>query len=161
MSALNFACEFKDKAKHERYDRYCANIKQGKFDPYQGPKPDDMTEWEVRGEKAEFERAATQKSTISSILASRFQKAKFKDNETDVQLELTKAEKLHQEKIDAVKVNFFGPVTHQVYQWIPAKLACSRFDVPEPCPGMRQKGAEKEQRESRSTDTTVQSIFGG
>ena len=72
-----------------------------------------MTEWEVRGEKAEFERAATQKSTISSIMASRFQKAKFKDSETDVTLEQTKAEILHQEKIDAVKMNFFGPVTHQ------------------------------------------------
>ena len=31
-------------------------LRQGKLDPYQGPKPDDMTEWEVRGEKAEFEQ---------------------------------------------------------------------------------------------------------
>ena len=72
-----------------------------------------MTEWEVRGEKAEFERAATQKSTISNIMASRFQKAKFKDSDQNVTLEKTKAEKLHQEKIDAVKMGFFGPVTHQ------------------------------------------------
>ena len=72
-----------------------------------------MTEWEVRGEKAEFERAATQKSTISNIMASRFQKAKFKDSDQNVELEKTKAERLHQEKIDAVKMNFFGPVTHQ------------------------------------------------
>ena len=93
VSALNFACKFRDKDKQERYDRYCANIKAGKLDPYQGLRPDDMTEWEVRGEKAEFERAATQKSTISNIMASRFQKAKFKDSDQNVTLEKTKAEK--------------------------------------------------------------------
>ena len=54
-------------------------------------KPDDFTDWEVRREKAEFERSATQKSTITSIMANRFQRAAFKDSGQNVELAKTKA----------------------------------------------------------------------
>ena len=95
VSALNFQCKFRDAEKQERYDRYCNNIKLGKLDPYAGLAPDGATDWEVRKEKAEFERAATQKSTITAIMASRFKRANFKDSDTNVELTKTKVLQLY------------------------------------------------------------------
>lgn len=147
------------------HKRYCANIKLGKLDPYEGLKPDDFTDWEVRREKAEFERSATQKSTITSIMANRFHRAAFKDSDQNVELAKTKEEKRQQEKTDAVKMNFFGPITHNLYDWYPNKLVCRRFNVPEPYPGSKKEGCplldmEKESKEKDMSDSTIQSIFG-
>jgi len=97
--------------------------------------PDDSTEWEISKEKAEFERAATQKSAVSAIMMNRFKRAEFMDRDVDVVLPKSKVEQKFQEKKDAVKMNFFGAMTHEVYDWYPAKLLCRRFDVPEPYPG--------------------------
>ena len=99
VSALNFQCKFRDVEKQERFDRYCNNIKLGKLDPYAGLRPNDFTDWELRKEKAEFERAATQKSTITSIMASRFKRADYKDSDTNVELAKTKVRILHLRRI--------------------------------------------------------------
>ena len=106
--------KWRDRDKQDRYDRYCANVKSGKTEPYQGLAPDDFTKWESDKEKAEFERAATQKSAVTAIMMNRFKKAEFQDRETNVELPKTKYERKFQEKRDAVKMNFFGAMTHEV-----------------------------------------------
>lgn len=114
---------------------------------------DDYTKWEIDKEKAEFERAATQKSAITEIMKNRFKRAQFQDKEENVSLSRSKREKMYQvillmkgmekhlkEKIDAVKMNFFGAMTHECYDWYPSKIVCRRFNVPEPYPGSTQLG---------------------
>lgn len=74
-------------------------------------------------------------------------------------------ERRQQEKTDAVKMNFFGPITHNLYDWYPNKLVCRRFNVPEPYPGSKKEGCplldmEKDAKDKDMSDTTIQSIFG-
>ena len=60
-------------------------------------------------------------------------------------------------------MNFFGPITHNKYDWYPNKLVCRRFNVPEPYPGCKKEGcpvldAEREEREKVGEDT-IQEIL--
>ena len=62
-------------------------------------------------------------------------------------------------------MNFFGPITHNLYDWYPNKLVCRRFNVPEPYPGSKKEGCplldmEKDSKDKDMSDTTIQSIFG-
>jgi hypothetical protein len=57
---------------------------------------DDYTKWEIDKEKAEFERAATQKSAITEIMKNRFKRAQFQDKEENVSLARSKREKMYQ-----------------------------------------------------------------
>jgi nitrate reductase beta subunit len=114
QSDINFQCKWKDHEKQERYNRYCINVKDGKLNPYDGLAPgnlhfimenrssyaesisDDYTKWEIDKEKAEFERAATQKSAITEIMKNRFKRAQFQDKEENVSLARSKREKMYQ-----------------------------------------------------------------
>ena len=161
---INFQCKWQDVEKQERYDRYCKNTKDGKLDPYAGLAPDDLNPFDIAKEKAEFERAATQKSAVSAIMMNRFKRAEFMDRDENVSLPQSHFEKKFQEKRDAVAMNFFGAMTHELYDWYPAKLLCRRFDVPEPYPGSSQVGCPYiEMLNAKTGDQAegeVQGIFG-
>ena len=50
-------------------------------------------------------------------MMNRFKRAEFTDNDVDVNLPMSSADRKYQEKKDAVKMNFFGAMTHEVYDW--------------------------------------------
>ena len=99
-------------------------------------------------------------------MMNRFKRAEFKDQESEVNLPKSAVEKKYEEKQNAVKMGFFGAMTHEKYDWYPAKLLCRRFDVPEPYPGSHQVGCpylemlnDKNQAE-KGKEEVVQGIFG-
>merc|ERR1719228_2740047 len=57
-------------------------------------------------------------------------------------------------------------MTHEEYDWYPAKLLCRRFDVPEPYPGSSQVGCpyiemlNNKSKNDNEQNNEVQGIFG-
>ena len=99
-------------------------------------------------------------------MMNRFKKAEFNDNQNQVELPKSQWEKKFHEKREAVKMGFFGAMTHEEYDWYPAKLLCRRFDVPEPYPGSSQVGCpyiemlNNKSKNDNEQNNEVQGIFG-
>lgn len=92
-----------------------------------------MTEWEKEREKTEFEQAARLYQPLSDDLACRFTSGSQLEDVHDL---LTPVEKVIDPEVEtmknAVANKMFGAFTRKKYEWIPDKVLCKRFNVPEP-----------------------------
>ncbi len=91
-----------------------------------------MTEWEKEREKSEFEQAAKLYRPLSEDMASRFTVGTQEDVH-DILKPVEKTANLGQQVlIEAARQKKYGRLTRKKHQWIPDKLLCKRFNVPEP-----------------------------
>lgn len=92
-----------------------------------------MTEWEKEREKMEFEQAARLYRPLSEDLANRFTSGSQKEDVHDMLTPVGKSGDPELELLDnAAKNKMFGKFTRKTYDWIPDKVICKRFNVPEP-----------------------------
>lgn len=94
--------------------------------------PPTMTEWDREREKSEFEQAACLYRPMSDDMANRFTVGGQEDIQ-DLLKPVEKTKNLKQEVlIQAAKQKRFGALTRRKLNWIPDKILCKRFNVPEP-----------------------------
>ncbi|XP_013380300.1 G patch domain-containing protein 1 [Lingula anatina] len=124
----------KDPAKQERYEKYLELKKQGAVDCYKTVALPHMTEWDMEREEEEFKRAAQLFKPLSSLMASRFTRAKFEDHHDEVEVPPDDSTPVS-DQAKAAQMKMFGKLTRERFEWHPDRLLCRRFNVPDPYPG--------------------------
>ncbi|NXX96705.1 GPTC1 protein, partial [Centropus bengalensis] len=136
--------------KQRRYEIFVKSLKQGqKADTLEQCLDSNMTEWERGREQEEFLRAAMFYKSSSSVLASRFTRAKYEDDDDQVEVPRDQENDL-EDKEAAVKMKMFGKLTRDTFEWHPEKLLCKRFNVPDPYPDSSIVGLPKVKRDKYS-----------
>ncbi|XP_064641606.1 G patch domain-containing protein 1-like isoform X2 [Lineus longissimus] len=108
-----------------------------------------QTEWEREHEREEFAKAAKLYKPLSMMMANRFTRGKFDDNDETV--EVPADEKLAKsDQAKAVEMKMYGKMTRDIIEWHPDKLLCRRFNVANPYPDSSQVGSLKVKRDKFS-----------
>ncbi|XP_049572966.1 G patch domain-containing protein 1 isoform X2 [Syngnathus scovelli] len=139
----------KNAGKQARYDTYLGRLQLGEKDALDACSDPSMTEWERSREKEEFVRASILYRPTSSMLASRFTRAKQDDDDDYVEV-AAEREGHVEDKEAAVKMKMFGQLTRDTFEWHPDKLLCRRFNVAHPYPGSSTVGLPKVKRDKFS-----------
>lgn len=139
----------KDPEKQRRYDQYISLVKEGNSDAYEHVAGSHMTEWERKREMEEFSKAARFYKPMTSMMASRFTRAKFHDDEDKVELP-AQEEGNKTDRQSAAKMKMYGALTRDSYEWHPDRVVCKRFNIPDPYPGSTITGVPKVKRDKYS-----------
>lgn len=144
-----FSPFMKDPEKQKRYDQYVSLVKDGNPEAYEQVAGSQMTEWEREREKEEFSKAARFYKPMTSMMASRFTRAKYHDDEDKV--EMPAQEEGHKnDRQSAAKMKMYGALTRDSYEWHPDRVVCKRFNIPDPYPGSTITGVPKVKRDKYS-----------
>ncbi|XP_061819750.2 G patch domain-containing protein 1 isoform X2 [Nerophis lumbriciformis] len=137
-------------SKQARYSLYLSRLQQGEKDALGQSLDPAMTEWERSREGEEFVRASILYRPISSVLSSRFTRAKTQeDDDENVEVDRDQEHDLN-DKQAAVRMKMFGQLTRETFEWHPDKLLCRRFNVPDPYSGSSTVGLPKVKRDKFS-----------
>uniref|UniRef100_A0A3P8X0D3 G-patch domain containing 1 n=1 Tax=Cynoglossus semilaevis TaxID=244447 RepID=A0A3P8X0D3_CYNSE len=109
----------------------------------------DLMESEHSGAGKKIVPTSTSYRPMSSVLSSRFTKAKHKDDDNVVVAGLDKKCDLDDQQA-AVQMKMFGKMTRETFEWYPDKLLCKRFNVPDPYPGSGVVGLSKVKKDKFS-----------
>ncbi|NXW82256.1 GPTC1 protein, partial [Alopecoenas beccarii] len=139
----------KNPEKQKRYENFVKSLKQGEKDKLEHHLDPNMTEWERGREQEEFFRAAMFYKSSNSMLSSRFTRAKYEDDVDKVEVPRDQENDID-DKEAAVKMNMFGKLTRDKFEWHPEKLLCRRFNVPDPYPDSSIVGLPKVKRDKYS-----------
>nr|CAG4643013.1 EOG090X013U [Ilyocryptus agilis] len=136
----------RDPVKQFRFDAYSVLKKAGRLEEFHLLQPEGMTEWEVEREKEEFERSITLYRPMTTTMQNRFtsgghveeniqgglvaQVESLKSIEVPARVKSEPVEKDPAKR--AARRKQFGPLTRTSIQWIPDRLLCIRFNVPNP-----------------------------
>ncbi|NXJ06746.1 GPTC1 protein, partial [Odontophorus gujanensis] len=148
-SSSDFKPFARDPEKQKRYESFVKSLKQGEKDSLERHLDPSMTEWERGREQEEFFRAAMFYKASNSVLASRFTRAKYDDDDDKVEVPRDQENDID-DKESAVKMNMFGKLTRDKFEWHPDKLLCKRFNVPDPYPESSIVGLPKVKRDKYS-----------
>ncbi|KAM9366274.1 G patch domain-containing protein 1 [Symphorus nematophorus] len=141
----------KNPSKQARYELYLSRLKQGDKDALEQSLDPAATEWERSRERDEFVRASVLYRPSSSLLSSRFTRAKHQEDEDEDSVEVSwDQEGDVNDKQAAVNMKMFGKLTRETFEWHPDKLLCKRFNVPDPYPGSGLVGLLKVKRDKFS-----------
>ncbi|KAL3860793.1 hypothetical protein ACJMK2_010860 [Sinanodonta woodiana] len=148
--SLMFRPFAKDLKKQERYDKYQTLIRHGKrdADAYEETVSGHMTEWEREREKEEFIKASKLYKPLTPMMASRFTRGKYLEEDDKVEVPAEEGDK--SDKVKAAEMNMYGQLTREVQEWHPCKLLCKRFNVPHPYPGSTIVGLRTVKRDKYS-----------
>ncbi|KAL7643320.1 UNVERIFIED_CONTAM: hypothetical protein RMT77_006612 [Armadillidium vulgare] len=123
--------------------------------------PSYMTEWEREREKGEFQRAQTFNRPLSFSMSSRFTSAIHKDSLTHLQegfndmknnKPISNDENIHfipselPSDMKAAKQKLYGRLTLSQIDWVPDKLLCKRFNVPNPFVSSSTAGSQSKRK---------------
>lgn len=147
--AAVFSPFVKDPEKQRRYDQYISLVKEGNPDAYEHVAGSHMTEWEREREMEEFSKAARFYKPMTSMMASRFTRAKFHDDEDKVEMP-AQEEGNKNDRQSAAKMKMYGTLTRDSYEWHPDRVVCKRFNIPDPYPGSTITGVPKVKRDKYS-----------
>ncbi|KAM9860610.1 G patch domain-containing protein 1 isoform 2-T2 [Aulostomus maculatus] len=136
----------KNPSKQARYELYLNRLQQGDTDALEQSLDCGMTEWERSREREEFVRASILYRPTSSLLSSRFTRAKHEEDDDSVEV-CRDEEGDVDNKQAAVKMKMFGKLTRETFEWHPEKVLCKRFNVPDPYPGSGTVGLLKVRRD--------------
>ncbi|XP_054627023.1 G patch domain-containing protein 1 isoform X2 [Dunckerocampus dactyliophorus] len=140
----------KNASKQARYDSYLSRLQLGDKDALNQSLDPAMTEWERSREGEEFVRASILYRPTSSVLSSRFTRAKNQEDDDDhVEVDRDEEGDLD-DKQAAVKMKMFGQLTRETFEWHPDRIMCRRFNVPDPYPGSSIVGLPKVKRDKFS-----------
>ncbi|XP_044842965.1 G patch domain-containing protein 1 isoform X2 [Mauremys mutica] len=139
----------KNPEKQKRYEDYVESLKQGQKDTSESHSDPGMTEWELGREREEFFHAAVLYKSSSSVLSSRFTRAKHEDGTDKVEVPRDQEMDID-DKESAVKMKMFGKLTRDKFEWHPEKLLCKRFNVPDPYSDSSIVGLPKVKRDKYS-----------
>ncbi|NXU15329.1 GPTC1 protein, partial [Pardalotus punctatus] len=139
----------KNPEKQKRYENFVKSLKQGEKDTLERFLEPNMTEWERGREQEEFFRAAMFYRSSSSMLSSRFTRAKYEDDVDKVEVPRDQENDID-DKETAVKMKMFGKLTRDKFEWHPDKLLCKRFNVRDPYPDSSIVGLPKVKRDKYS-----------
>lgn len=137
-----------DPLKQARYTTFLAFASSAASDKQlgMGPSPGQSVD-EFNKELADYAKSATVFKPLSGAMASRFQSAAIVEMGPKVveglhtpnvsalpEPELAEKEEKKDEdpRTAAVRLSMYGPLTHEVTPWQPARLLCKRFAVREP-----------------------------
>lgn len=94
--------------------------------------PSSMTEWEKEREKSEFEQASRLYRPLSEDMADRFTTGAQEDA-LDILTPVAKTMSTEQQTMkEAAAKKMYGVLTRRKFSWIPERILCKRFNVPEP-----------------------------
>lgn len=92
-----------------------------------------MTEWEKEREKSEFEQASRLYRPLSDDLACRFTTGVQREDVHDILAPVEKSVDSEMETLKSAVANkMFGPLTRRKFDWMPDRVICKRFNIPEP-----------------------------
>ncbi|XP_062586429.1 uncharacterized protein LOC134248028 [Saccostrea cucullata] len=141
-----FSPFIKDPDKQRRYDVYTKLVKEGNPDAYEEVAEGHMTEWEREREKEEFEKAAKFYKPMAGMMASRFTRAKYHDDDDKVEMPAQEQGDKN-DRQSAARMKMYGPLTRDTYEWHPDRVVCKRFNIPDPYPGSTITGVPKIKRD--------------
>lgn len=135
--------------------------------------PSYMTEWEKEREKGEFQRAQAFNRPLSFSMSSRFTSAIHQDSVSHLQEGLNDMKNnkpiSHEDEIPsfgteltsdmkAAKQKFYGRLTQSQIDWVPDKLLCKRFNVPNPFTSSSTVGSQSKRKEHVSLFSIIPEI---
>jgi G patch domain-containing protein 1 len=131
--------------KQKRYELYLEAVKSGvAYVPSDGI---HTTEWEREREREEFAQAARLYRPLSAMIATRFTRAKYDD---DDKVSETAEEKVTSDREKAVSMKMFGRLTREQFEWHPDKALCKRFNIANPYPNSSVVGLTTVKRDKYS-----------
>ncbi|KAJ8041826.1 G patch domain-containing protein 1 [Holothuria leucospilota] len=107
-----------------------------------------ITEWERQRGRTESLQGSALYNPISSMMASRFVSAKYRDEEQVEYSAENEVDKSHQE--NAAEMKMYGKLTRETFEWHPDHVLCKRFNVPDPYPGSTTVGIPGMKRDKLS-----------
>ncbi|XP_061188817.1 uncharacterized protein LOC133196991 [Saccostrea echinata] len=141
-----FSPFIKDPDKQRRYDTYIRLVKEGNPDAYEEVAEGLMTEWEREREKEEFDKASKFYKPMAGMMASRFTRAKYHDDDDKVEMPAQEQGDKN-DRQSAAKMKMYGPLTRDTYEWHPDRVVCKRFNIPDPYPRSTITGVPKVKRD--------------
>ncbi|KAK3085935.1 hypothetical protein FSP39_010983 [Pinctada imbricata] len=141
----------RDSKKQERYEKYLAYFKKGRKDAYQLVVESHMTEWEREHEEAEFTQASNLYKPMSGMMASRFTRAKYRDDDITSDIQRSQEDKSTKtDQAKAAEMKMYGALTRETFEWHPDPVVCKRFNVANPYPGFSIVGLLGSKRDKMS-----------